>query len=110
MHQWGFRSLHSTALALIDCTSDWLINIDKGMTNITVFLDIKKAFDTIDHNILLTKLSYYGISDEDLKLFGSYLCDRRKCYNINGMYHHFKQLNMVCHKGRYQGHYYSYFI
>ena len=54
------------------------------MTNFTVFLDIKKAFDTIDHNILLTKLSYYGISDEDLQLFESYLCDHRQCCNING--------------------------
>ena len=55
------------------------------MTNFTVFLDIKKAFDTIDHNILPTKLSYHGVSDEDLqKLFGSYLCDRKQCCNING--------------------------
>ena len=84
MRQWGFRSLHSTALALIDCTPDWLINIDRGMTNIAIFLDIKKAFDMIDHNILLTKLSYYGISDKDLQLFESYLCDRRQCCNIDG--------------------------
>ena len=84
MHQWGFRSLHSTALALIDCTSDWLININRGMTNFTIFLDIKKAFDTIDHNILLTKLSYNGISDKDLQLFESYLCDCRQCCNIDG--------------------------
>ena len=67
--QWGFRSLHSTALALIDCSSNWLINIDKGETNLTVFLDIKKTFDTIDHEILLDKLNYYGISDTDLQFF-----------------------------------------
>ena len=48
------------------------------MTNFTVFLDIKNAFDMIDHNILLTKLSYYGISDKELQLFRSYLCDRKQ--------------------------------
>ena len=58
--QWGFRSLHSTTLALIDCSSNWLINIDKGETNLTVFLDIKQAFDTIDHEILLNKSNYCG--------------------------------------------------
>ena len=59
--QWGFRSLHSTALALIDCSNNWLVNIDRGGINTTVLLDIKKVFDTIDHDILLTKLDYYGI-------------------------------------------------
>ena len=58
--QWGFRSLHSTALALIDYTKDWLINIDNGNSNFTVFLDIRKAFDMVDHEILLQKLTFYG--------------------------------------------------
>ena len=53
-HQWGFRSLHSTAVAFIDCSNNWLVNIDKKGTNFSVFLDIKKAFDTID---LVTKIS-----------------------------------------------------
>ena len=81
--QWGFRSLHSTALALIDCSSNWLINIDKGETNLTVFLDIKKAFDIIDYEILLNKLNYYGISNIELQFFGSYLCNQKQCCNIN---------------------------
>ena len=54
--QWGFRSLHSTALALIDCSTNWLLNIDKGVTNLTVFLNIKTAFDTIDHSIYIRGL------------------------------------------------------
>ena len=78
-HQWGFRSLHSTALTLIDCSNNWLINIDKKGTNFSVFLDIKKAFDTIDHSILLQKLEYYGIREEELNFFSSYLHNRRQC-------------------------------
>ena len=54
--QWRFRSLHSTVLALIDCTKDWLINIDKENSNFAVFLDIKKAFDMVDHEILSQKI------------------------------------------------------
>ena len=82
--QWGFRSLHSTALALIDCSTNWLLNIDKGVTNLTVFLNIKKAFDTIDHSILLEKLRYYGIMGGELDFFRSYLRNRKQCCNVNG--------------------------
>ena len=42
--QWGFRSLHSTALALIDSTDNWKLNIGKGKINSTILLDIKKSF------------------------------------------------------------------
>ena len=62
--QWGFRSLHTTAFALINCSNEWLINIYQGKMSSTVLLDIKKAFDTIDHKILLTKMDHYGIRDE----------------------------------------------
>ena len=61
--QWGFRSLHTTALALTDCSTNWLLNVEKVVTNLTVFLDIKKVFDTIDHSILLEKLRYDGRSN-----------------------------------------------
>ena len=82
--QWGFRSLHSTALALIDWTKDWLINIDKGNSNFAVFLDIKKAFDTVDHEILLQKLKFYGIMSNELNFFKSYLTNRSQFCRIRG--------------------------
>ena len=47
------------------------------------FLDIRKAFDTISHKILLDKLSHYGIRDEELSFFGSYLHRRTKCCSVN---------------------------
>ena len=92
-NQWGFRSLYSTVLALSDCSSDWLFSMDKGMTNSVVFLDIRKAFDTVDHKILLDKLSYYGIEEDELSFFKSYLSDRTQCCSINGVKSKFRSIS-----------------
>ena len=72
-------------LAMSNFSSDWLFSTDKGMINSVVFLDIRKAFDTVDHKILLDKLSYYGIEEDQLTFFKSYLDDRRQCCSINGV-------------------------
>ena len=83
-NQWGFRSLHSTVLLLMSKTNDWFVNISKGCLNAVVFLDVKKAFDTIDHNILLDKLSQYAIVNEELSFFKSYLSNRKQSCYVNG--------------------------
>ena len=61
--QSGFHSLHFTVTALLDATDSWAFNIDCHNANAVVFLDLKKAFDIIDHDVLLAKLSLYRIQE-----------------------------------------------
>lgn len=82
--QSGFRSLHSTVTALLEATNDWAFNIDKGSVNAVVFLDLKKAFDTVDHTILLSKLFEYGIRGNAYEWFRSYLDNRNQQCFVNG--------------------------
>ena len=58
-HQSGFRLLYSVATALMGSTNDWHLNIDKGKYTGLIFIDLKKAFDTVDYEILLKKLKMY---------------------------------------------------
>ena len=60
-----------------------MINIDKGEYNIAVFLDLRKAFDTANHNVLLLKLESYGILGIELKWFKSYLGNRQQYCFVN---------------------------
>ena len=71
-YQSGFRTIHSTVTALLEATDSWAYNIDHGKVNAVVFLDLKKAFDTVDHGILLSKLSNYGIYENAYHWFESY--------------------------------------
>ena len=82
--QSGFRSLHSTLTSLLEASNSWSVNIDNGLINGVIFIDLKKAFDTIDHKILLRKLASYGIDHRALKWFDSYLSDRQQKCVVNG--------------------------
>ena len=75
-NQYGFRKNHSTELAAMEVTVKIFENLDKKKLPLAIFLDFSKAFDTIDHDILLHKLSHYGIKDTTLSWFKSYLSNR----------------------------------
>jgi len=76
--QSGFRPCHSTLTALLDITDDWFSNMDNGLLNGVLFLDLKKAFDTVDHEIPLRKLQLYRVDSTSLKWFQSYLTDHKE--------------------------------
>lgn len=83
--QSGFRPQHSTMTALLDAVNDWYSNIDRGLLNGIIFLDLKKAFDTMDHQILLHKLKLYGVCQSSLVWFTSYLKERKQSTFSNGV-------------------------
>ena len=74
--QFGFRNKMSTSSALLQLTDSLLESMDKGHVSGVVYLDLKKAFDTVDHSLLLWKLTEYGVSTACLKWFRSYLSQR----------------------------------
>jgi retron-type reverse transcriptase len=86
-YQFGFRPKYSTMAALIQMCDAWYENMDNVELNGVVFIDIRKAFDSINHNILLRKMKeeQFGISNIELKLFESYLSDREQVSFVNGV-------------------------
>ena len=82
--QSGFRLGYSTISALIQMCDVWFNNMVNDELTRVVFLDIQKAFDSIDRDILLDKLKFYGISQIELQWFQSYLTDRYQQCQING--------------------------
>ena len=84
-YQFGFRQKHSTQQAIITLVNKITTCLNSGDLVIGVFLDLKKAFDTVDHNILLKKLYAYGIRGIALKWFESYLTDRSQYVTFDGI-------------------------
>ena len=85
-NQYGFRKHHSTELAAIELIDRISGYMDTGKIPISIFLDLSKAFDTLDSSILLDKLKYYGFGNTPLKWFHSYLKDRSQYVVFNGIY------------------------
>ena len=80
--QSGFRPHHSTESILIKMTDDWLEAMDQGFYTGAIFLDLRKAFDVVNHDLLIAKLQMYGCSSSTLFWFRSYLSDRRQCVSL----------------------------
>ena len=82
--QFGFRKYHSTSHALNYSIDQIKECLTQGDHVLGIFIDLSKAFDTIDHDILLQKLQHYGIRGNSLRLIKSYLSNRKQCVSTLG--------------------------
>jgi len=101
--QSGFRPLHSTTTALIDVNDYLLSNIDNGYITGALFLDFKRAFDSVNHSILLNKLEKYGICGSELAWFTNYLSDRNQCVFYKVKLSSFRKVKMGIPQGSILG-------
>lgn len=84
-HQYGFRRKRSTSDAVTKLTNNIRENMDKGKVTGALFMDLKKAFDTVNHSCLLYKLPYYGILGKEVDWISSYLFHRSQIVNVDGV-------------------------
>ena len=82
----GFRKSHGTQYSLVMMLEKWKRALDKGEYVSTLFMDLSKAFDTINHDLLIVKLKAYGFSKGALRLMKSYLKSRKRNVQINNKF------------------------
>ena len=76
--QFGFRKKHSTSHSITCLYEKLIANLENELDTAVLFVDLKSAFDTVNSEILLDKLEFYGIRNNTLKLLSSYLCERKQ--------------------------------
>ena len=84
-YQFGFQKSKSTYMALIALTNKLISALDNGDVCVGIFIDFRKAFDTVNHEILLDKLYSYGIRGVAHDWFQSYLTDRKQCVEYDNV-------------------------
>ena len=99
-YQFGFRTNHSISHAVIDITEDIYKALEKGYFVFGIYIDLKKAFDTVNHDILIKKLDHYGNRGVALDWFRSYLKDRKQVTYINEKH---SEISKMCNFGVPQG-------
>ena len=102
--QFGFREKHSTTHDLLNLTENIRNALNKNEFSVSVFIDLQKAFDTVDHKILLDKLFYYGIRGTANQWFKSYLENRLQFVTINGYNSEEVIMNIGVPQGSVLGH------
>jgi AAA+ ATPase superfamily predicted ATPase len=84
-HQYGFRKNHSTFMAILELVNGIYHGFENNMLTVGVFLDLKKAFGTVNHGILIDKMSFYGFRGNALSWIKSYLGERSQYVEINNV-------------------------
>ena len=101
--QFGFRRQTSTLDAIIHFTEFIYENLNNKNSTLSIAIDYSKAFDTVNHDILLHKLECYGVRGDCLQLLASYLRDRRQAVCIRGTYSDYKTTNISVPQGSILG-------
>ena len=101
--QFGFRNNHSTFMALVILVENLVNALGNGKCAVGIFSDFQKAFDTVDHGILLDKLDCYGIRGIAHELFISYLSSRQQSVMYNGYESEFKMMRCGVPQGSILG-------
>ena len=101
--QFGFREKHSTNHALFSITEKIRESLDNNNFACGIFIDLQKAFDTVNHDILLQKLNHYGIRGVANAWFKSYLSNRTQFVSINGFESNTKNINVGVPQGSVLG-------
>ena len=85
-NQFGFRSGYDTSYPLLHFTNNIkpALNLEKEIYNISIFIDLKEAFDTVPFSKLLVKLEHYGVRGKELSWFTSYLTERVQAVDVDG--------------------------
>ena len=83
--QFGFRKTYLTNHALLSIVEKNRNSLDKNMYTCGIFIDLEKAFDTVNHQIILSKLNHYGIRGVANSWFASYLSNRSQSVTLNGV-------------------------
>ena len=106
-HQFGFQINNSTEHAILQFTRDITQNLDNGKSTLGVFIDLSKAFDTVDHQILLKKLKHYGVNEKTLAWLRSYLFQRKQCIENSNNMKYLLETDCGVPQGSILGHYFS---
>ena len=101
--QFGFRPKYSTNHALIKIVDTITNALDSGKLAAGIFVDFQKAFDTVDHKILISKLNHYGIRGCFNDWFKSYLNNRKQCVSILGYESSYKNIEYGVPQGSVLG-------
>ena len=88
----GFRKGYSTQTALLSLIEKWKLTLDNRGYAGAILMDLSKAFDTINHELLVAKLNAYGFSNSALKLILDYLSDRWQRVKVNATFSTWSEL------------------
>ena len=99
----AYRPGHNTTTALLQMCDSWIEALESGQMAGVCLLDMSAAFDTVDFDLLLKKLTIYGFREDVISWFRSYLEDRKQCVSINGALSKFFRVNSGVPRGSILG-------